>query len=258
MSTLLRRIQTDAPAARTQIYTYSPPERAAIISHLIDSAVSDTYPPDDIRLCLGTLCEGASLLLTDYQPLILSGVLLSLLSKKNGLKLQSLRTCCQRLGLDNTGTAEILRARIESEQQRLAGATESAGSVPRRREVGQLGKVVVLKQEIQRLIALPIPGYTDLPQTAKALLYGANVRCASDDELFAAWRSHDEAKLKVGLETRNRCMRALVRNVRDRITQSGPVERILLNEAKPLENGMMAPCRSGPLRKLLFMLQVSL
>ena len=258
VSALLRRIQTDAPAARTQIYTYSSPERGAIITHLISAAVSGTYSSDDIRHCLGTLCDGASLLLTDYQPLILSGVLLSFLSKKNGLKLRQLKTCCKRLQLDDTGTAEVLRARIEAEQKRLAGAAESAESAPRRREVGQLGKVVVLKQEIQRLIALPIPGYIDLPQTAEALLHGANIRCASDDELFAAWSTHDEAKLKRDLAARNRCMRALVRNVRDRVAASGPVEKLLLNEAKPLEDGMVALCHEKTLGKLLLMLQVSL
>lgn len=258
MSDLLRRIQTERPAGRTQIYTYSPSEKGAITSHLINVAVSDTSSSDDIRLCLGTLCDGASLLLTDYQPLVLSGVLLSLLSKKNSLKLQHLRTSCQRLNLDDTGTVEVLRARIQAEQKRLAGAAELASSAPQRQEVAQLGKIVVLKQEIQRLIALPIPGYTDLPQIAKTLLFGANIGCASDDELFAAWRSRDEAKLKVGLEARNRCMRALVRNIRDRITRSGPIEKILLNDAKPLEkNGMMDLCRSKPLRKLSFMLQVS-
>jgi len=259
LSDLLRRIQMECPAGRTQIYTYSPSERGAIISHLINVAVSDTSSSGDIRLCLGTLCDGASLLLTDYQPLILSGVLLSLLSKKNSLKLQHLRACCQRLNLDDTGTVEMLRGRIEAEQKRLAGAADFANSVPRRREVGQLRKIVVLKQEIHRLVALPIPGYTDLPQIAQVLLFGANIRCASDDELFAAWSSHDEAKLKVGLEARNRCMRALVRNIRDRIARSGPIEKILLNEAKLLEkNGMMDLCRSKPLRKLSFMLQVSL
>jgi len=255
ISDLLRRIQTDAPAARTQIYTYSSPERGAIISHLISAAVSGTYSSDDCGLCLGTLCEGASLLLTDYQPLILSGVLLSFLSKKNGLKFRQLKTCCKRLQLDDTGRAEVLRARIEAEQRRLAGAAESA---PRGREVGQLGKVVVLKQEIQRLIALPIPGYIDLPQTAEALLHGADIGCASDDEVFAAWSTHDEAKLKRDLAARNRCMWALVRKVRDLIAASGPVEKLLLNEAKPLEGGMLALCHSKPLGKLLFMLQVSL
>jgi len=259
LSDLLRRIQTERPAGRTQIYTYSPPERDAIISHLINVAVSDTSSSDDIQLCVGTLCDGASLLLTDYQPLVLSDMFLSLLSKQNSLKPQQLKACCQRLNLDDTGTVEMLRARIEAERKRLAGAADSANHAPRRREIGQLRKIVVLKQEIQRLIALPIPGYTDLPQIAQVLLLGANIGCASDDELFAAWSSHDEARLKVGLEARNRCMWALVRNIRDRIALSGPIEKTLLNEAKPLEtNGMMDLCRSKPLRKLSFMLQVSL
>ena len=228
------------------------------MSHLINAAISDTHSPEDIHLCLGALCEGASILRTDYQPFILSGVLLSFLSKRNTLKLRHLRTCCQRLHLDDTGTAEVLRARIEAEQKRFAGAAESAESALRRREIGHLGKVVVLKQEIQRLIALPFPGYTDLPQTAESLLRGASIRCASDDELFASWSTHNKAKLKIGLEARNRCMRALVRNLRDRIAENGPVEKTLLNEAKPLESGMMTLCRSKPLRKLLFMLQVGL
>lgn len=233
------------------------------MSHLIQTALSkdSQAKTKDIRLCLGALCEGTSLLLTTFQPQILSGVLLSFLSKKNNLKKDSLQVCCQRLGLDDEGTVDSLRKRIETEHKRLAEIGGRAGDELHRREVGQLGKVVVLKREIERLISLPIPGYVDLPQTAELLLAGKKT-CKSDDVLFGEWTQRDSTTSTepwvAGLRDRNRCMRALVNNVRQRIRDAGLTEKILLNEAKALEVGMMDICESDKLRKLMFMLQVSL
>jgi hypothetical protein len=244
------------------VYTYSPNERSTIMSHLIQAALSTDAEDErngDIRLCLGALCEGTSLLLTSFQPLILSGVLLSFLSKKNTLPKKSLQTCCERLGLSDEGTVEILRKRVEGEQKRLAEMGGRAGDELHKREVGQLGKIVVLKREIERLISLPIPGFVDLPQTAQALLAGKTT-CKSDDVIYGEWVKRRTAATKPAweeaLKDRNRCMRALVGNIRQRVGKAGLTERVLLNEAKPLEVGMMDICRFEKLRKLMFMLQV--
>ncbi|KIM22774.1 hypothetical protein M408DRAFT_279472 [Serendipita vermifera MAFF 305830] len=261
MANMLRSRLEKSPKARTQVYTYSNPERAAINMHLIKAALfSDTEEErDDVRLCLGALCEGTSLLLTAFQPQILSGVLLTFLSKKNNLTKGSLQLCCERLGLQRDGTIEDLRKRIEGEQKRLAELGGRAGDELHRREVGQLGKVVVLKREIERIISLPIPGFVDLPQTAQALLAG-RVKCEPDDVLFGQWAKRrgpsSSSRLWMdGLKDRNRCMRLLIENVRQRIRNAGLTEQILLNEAKALEVGMMDICESEKLRKLMFMLQ---
>jgi hypothetical protein len=234
------------------------------MAHLIQAALSTDANDDraaDIRLCLGALCEGTSLLLTSFQPVLLSGVLLSFLSKRNALPKKSLQVCCERLGLSHEGTVEVLRKRIETEQRRLAEMGGRAGDELHRREVGQLAKVVVLKRELERLLSLPIPGFIDMPQTAQSLLSG-KMKCESDDVLFGEWAQRGTGKRspawEQGLKDRNRCMRALVQNVRQRVEKAGLTTQILLNEAKPLEVGMMDICESPKLIKLMFMLQVRL
>ncbi|KAG8809269.1 hypothetical protein FRC19_005339, partial [Serendipita sp. 401] len=272
--------------SKVQVYTYSPAERSVIVNHLIKAALKPTPAPEtlqdvrrakeynrQIRICLGALCEGTSTLQTTFQPQILSGVLLSFLSKKNALSKRELELCCERLGLITEGTTDTLRKQIENHQRVLA---EGAGRLSGldRRELGQLGKIVVLKKEIERLIALPIPGFVDLPQTVEALLGdqppNKRLSCESDDVLFGAWNSTMLAAKKdrrasvpvgngvaweSGLKERNKCMRAVVQNMRQRIKDADLTEKVLLNEAKPLEVGMIDLCESEKLRKLLFMSQ---
>lgn len=259
---VLRQILKHSPNPRTQVYTYSTSERSAIISHLIKAALSTDPEHEsngDIRLCLGALCEGVTLLCTSFQPLILSGVLLSFLSKRGTLSKKFLQICCERLGLAHDGTVEVLRKRVEAEQRRLAEMGGRVGDELHKREVGQLGKIVTLKREIERLVSLPIPGFVDLPQTAEVLLSG-RVKCKSDDVIFGEWAKQRAAGTKPmwgeSLKDRNRCMRLLVDNIRHRIERAGLTQQVLLNEAKTLEVEMMDICRSAKLRKIMFMLQV--
>lgn len=246
---------------RTQVYTYSLAERTVIMSHLIKVALDKNITEETnpkVRLCLGALCEGTNILLTDFQPKILSDVLLSFLSKRSVLSKRALQLCCARLNLKTEGTVEELRKDIEREQKRLAEIGGRIGDDLNRREVGQLGKIVVLKKEIELVISLPIPGFVDLPQTADVFLEPGKPRSETDDALFGIWQKHPEANGQwlAGLKHRNRCMQHVVSNVRQRIASAGLTERILLNEAKPLALGMMDICESEKLRKLLFMLQV--
>lgn len=257
-SDIVKHILKECPDARTQIYTYSPTERTVIVNHLIGEALkrSSQEPLSKrVLLCLGALCEGATLLQTSFQPLLLSGTLLSFLSKRNLLSKQALQTCCQRLGLNDEGSTEDLRKRVEAEQKRLA---ELGGrGTMERREVGQLEKVVVLKREVERLISLPVPGFVDLPQTLHTLTGNKKIQCLADDVLFGAWcGSIPDLKWEHALRDRNRAMHAVVENVRKRLNDANLKEKILLNDAKALEVRVMDVCNSKQLKKLLFMLQV--
>jgi hypothetical protein len=260
VSGLLHKVIEEVPDRRIQIYTYSPMERTSIINYLIKEALEDQSSDmnEDIRLCLGALCEGTSLLRTTFQPAILSGVLLSFLSKKNTLSKKGLQTCCQRLSLKDDGTVEELRKRLEAEQKRLAEIGGRGGTDITRREVGQLRKIVVLKQEVERLVSLPIPGFIDLPQTAQVLLGKDKADCLSDDVLFGAWVNRPSVTIRweQGLKQRNRCLHEIVMNLRKWLSEANLTDKILLNEAKPLEPGMMDICESPQLKKLMFMLQV--
>jgi hypothetical protein len=256
----LRKVAREDPNLRTQIYTYSPAERTSIMNHIIHEALLDQSSEmnDDVGVCLGALCEGTSLLRTNYQPVILSGVLSSLLSKKNALLKKGLQTCCERLDVKHDGTIEELRKRLQAEQNRLAEIGCRARADIERREVGKLEKIVVLKREVDRLLSLPIPGFIDLPQTAQMLLGKVDANCLADDVLFGAWVNRSSATIRweQGLKERNRCMHAIVMNLRKRVSDAKLTDNILLNEAKILEPGGMDICHSLQLRKLMFMLQV--
>jgi hypothetical protein len=259
VSGLLRKIAAEAPYLRTQIYTYSPTEKTSIMNYLIQEAIlGKSSNMDDIGVCLGALCEGTSLLRTNYQPVILSSVLRLLISKKSELSEKALQACCERLGFPQDGTVEELRKRLETEQKRLAEIGNRVEADTKRCEVGQLEKIVVLKREVERLLSLPISGFTDLPQTARVLLGKDKANPLADDVIFGAWanRSSTTIKWEQSLKERNRSMHAIATNLRERVSQINLTDKILLNEAKVLEPGMMDICVQPQLKKLMFMIQV--
>jgi hypothetical protein len=100
--TILALRQTLTPVPRTQFYIFSPSEQVTLQTHLIDSALTSPPSDPDIRLCIGALAEGASLLQTTFQPLILSGALKFLNAE-----------------LRKEGTTEQLRIRLQDEVLRL-------------------------------------------------------------------------------------------------------------------------------------------
>jgi len=238
------------PAPRTQFYIFSLAEHSLLQRHLIETALTFTLQ-DDIRLCIGALSEGASLLSTAFQPLVLSGAFLDFLGKKGARKKAELQMCLERLGLSSEGTVEQLRLRVTEEIERLKreGGRLTAGSS--RMELGHLPRVVVVAREIERLLALPIPGYWDLPECASSLL-SQNPECPSDDDLFLDHKEGRSIQVNIGLQKRNWCIHEVVQNVRVRVASA----TILVNEARVLSAEFMDICRQEHLRKLFFMQQV--
>jgi hypothetical protein len=275
LAAALRAVLALEPAVRAQTYVFSGAERAALQRHLVDAALSsatqtetDAKAAADVRLCVGALCEGAALLATAIQPPVLSGALLDFLRRKGGLSKGELRACLGRIGADAEGTVDELRARLEGEIERLkrlggrGGASEGAEEETRggkrageRPTVGELPRVVVLKREIERLVALPVPGYWELPECAAALLgAAAGGACPSDDaicEAHAAARADTAAAL---LAARNRTMRLVLREVRARVQSAGG--GLLVNAARPLTADFMDLCEQPHIRKLFYMQQV--
>ncbi|EIN06560.1 hypothetical protein PUNSTDRAFT_24760, partial [Punctularia strigosozonata HHB-11173 SS5] len=257
---------------RAQFYVFSSQERTALQRHLIDAALvagSDktgddkgpTDDEDDVRLCIAALCEGASLLATAFQPLILSGALLDFLSRKGTRTKAELRTCLRRMGvtdLARTETVERLRLRVAEEVERLkqlggrAQPDSDDGAGTAGKEIGQLPLVVVLKREIERLVALPVPGYWDLPECAVALL-GSAAAYASDDEIFASYDAGRTVEAEGTLRKRNEGIKRVLDAVRARITKEG--RQLLVNEAKPLSAEFMDLCEQPHIRKLFYMQQ---
>jgi hypothetical protein len=211
----------------------------------------------DIRLCIGALSEGASLLATAFQPLVLSGALLDFLGKKGARKKAELQACLDRLGLSVDGTVEQLRSRITEEVGRLKreGGRLNTGSV--RMELGQLPRVVIVAREIERLLALPIPGYWDLPECASSLLR-RDPKCPSDDDIFFDYKEGRSVLVKIGLQKRNWCIHEIMQNLRVRVTACTTTGRpgLLVNEARVLTADFMDICRQEHIRKLFFMQQV--
>ncbi|KAF7351035.1 AAA-12 domain-containing protein [Mycena sanguinolenta] len=259
LAAMLRRIlflnENVRPVPLSQFYVFSAEEQTALQAHLIDSALVST-PGDsasDIRLCIGALAEGVSLLQTTFQPLLLSGALLSFMAKGRKAELQ---TCLERMGLPvcTSDTVDQLRDQIQQEIQRLQNERRSDQD-DRRTELGQLPRVVVLKKEIESLLALPIPGFWDLTECALTLLPKSSLdrKCPSDEAIFNAYKSNSQEDLEDQLEQRNASIYAVLQNMRARVSSSGPT--LLVNDAKKLSSDFIDVCENDNLRKLFFMQQ---
>ncbi|KAJ7686577.1 hypothetical protein B0H17DRAFT_1204242 [Mycena rosella] len=258
LSSLLRRILPLNTAVRpvplTQFYVFSAGEQAALQAHLIDSAL--TSPNDDLRICIGALAQGASLLQTTFQPLLLSGALLEFIAKGRRPKAE-LIACLERMGLPTSGTAEELRQRIQDEIRRLqTEGGRGPGDDDRRTELGQLPRVVVLRNEVESLLALPVPGSWDLAECAFTLLPPSSLdrKCPDDEDIFNAYKNSGSREvLEDKLEQRNSSLYAVLQNMRTRIASSG--SKLLVNDARILTANFMDICKEENLRKLFFMQQ---
>ncbi|KAJ7503041.1 hypothetical protein B0H11DRAFT_1906826 [Mycena galericulata] len=222
---MLSAILQDILSLNAVFYVFSAGEQVALQAYLIDNALTSTPgSTEELRLCIGALAQGASLLQTTFQPLLLSGALLDFMAKGQRSKLE-LQTCLERMDLPTSGTADELRRRIQDEIRRLqAEGGRVAVDDDRRTELGQLPRVVVLKSEIESLLALPIPGSWDLAESAFTLLPPSSPdrKCPADEEIFDTYKNGESLEgLKDKLEQRNASIYAVLQNMRTRISASG-------------------------------------
>ncbi|EJD07958.1 uncharacterized protein FOMMEDRAFT_73019 [Fomitiporia mediterranea MF3/22] len=249
--------EVHASPPRTQCYVFNPAERSALQRTLIDAALTSDKLEDEvqdaIRTCIGALCEGASLLATTFQPIVLSGALLSFLTKK-GVSTAELNLCLRRLGLPHrNGSDEELRQRIQDELERLKNCDDSD---PRdRSEIGHLPRVVALKNAIEQLLALPIPGYWDLPGCHRTLK-SSSLICPSDEAIYSAVAASHQAEYERMLQDRTACIHEVLNKARQRVSDehAGKTD-ILVNDARVLTSEFMDICSQDHLRKLFFMQQ---
>jgi hypothetical protein len=243
LASIIRAIMTLEPQPNTQVYTFSSAEHTALQSHLIDEALVSREESDDIRLCIGALSQGAALLQTTYQPTLLSNTLLEFLAKNSRTK-RELQDCLARLHLSTAGHVTELRERLTHELNRSVNKD-------RRKELGQLPRVVVVKQEVDRLLALPSPGYWDLPECVKML--DPKTKCPEDEEVYEAFVNGRDVETL--LEKRNIAIYAILKGARKMLKTQG--KKLLVNKANVLTSDFMDLCREENLRKLFFMQQVS-
>lgn len=249
--------QSNIPGLSTQFYVWSSTEQVTLQNYLVNCALTANADDSDIRLCIGALAQGASLLQTTFQPTLLSGALLSFLAKGKRTKVEH-HACLKRMGLPTTGTAEELRKRVDAAIRTLQQEAELPNGIREKyKEFGQLPRVVVLKREVERLLALPVAGYWDLPECTMALLPDLDLHCPSDEDIFTAYKMEAAEQLaKEQLLSRNRCIYAVLKDLRSR-TSGHQGYQLLVNEAKMLSGNFMDLCIEDNFRKLFFMQQAS-
>ncbi|KAG6813299.1 hypothetical protein H0H92_012454 [Tricholoma furcatifolium] len=259
ISTITAATQSASPPSglTTQFYVWSAREQSILQSHLITTALTAVAHDHEVRVCIGALAQGASLLQTVYQPVLLSGALLNFLTNSQRTTAEHV-ACLERMGLPTDGSAADLRKRVDEEIRKLqfnGGLSEPASldSV----ELGQVPRVVVLRREVENLIALPVPGYWDLSDSVSVLLLNgfSTAQCPTDEDILNKYR-YDTQALGEGLERRNASIYAVLQNVRQRIVDSG--HRLLVNKAKVLSSNFMDLCRQEQIRKLFFAQQVGI
>jgi hypothetical protein len=250
---LIRAI--DSTTHTSQFYVWSPGEHGLLQAHIINTALTSAANEIDVRLCIGAIMQGASLLQTTFQPLLLSGALLSFLGRDKKLK-ADYQKCLSRLGLSTEGTVDVLRKRLGEELRRLQDTSTSPGiTEARRKELGQLSKVVILKKEIGRQLALPVPGYWDLPDCVAQLLPASKIVCPYDEQILAAYKAEETDALNTLLARRNDLLYDVLKELRHRaVSASG--HTLFVNDAKRLSTQFMDFCTQPHIRKLFFMQQV--
>lgn len=282
---ILELASYNASPPRTQCYTFTAIERVALQKYLVDAAITTPVDPLDIssdqaalRLCIGALCEGADLLATSFQPLVLSGALLGFLAKQGERSEGELRICLERLGVPQIGTADEMRTRLNEEIERLKQeGRRHMNNVGSRPEIGQLSRLVIVKREVERLIALPVPGYWDLPDCFSALTLGRiSIPVPSDEQIYSAFTNGEQEHMARLMVLRNDCVHMVIKKLRRRITSGSKsttstrgdravnkddklvvTPDVLVNEARVLSARFMDVCKQEHLRKLFFMQQVS-
>lgn len=259
LAVILRELTSDRElegGPTVQFYVWSSIEQSLLQSHLIQEALLRDSSQADIRVCIGALAQGASLLQTSFQPLVLSGALLTFLAKGRRVKAEY-QACLERMGLPTGGTVPELRNRVIQELERLQniGPCDQYGQY----EFGQIPRVVVLKKEIDRIVALPVAGYWDLAECAAFLLqeHQRDLSAPTDEMVFKTLKADSSERREMLGETlaaRNTVIDAVLTGVRDRVRSGG--QNLLVNTAKQLSTDFMDICRQEDLSKLFFMQQV--
>ncbi|KAF8911535.1 hypothetical protein CPB84DRAFT_1722843 [Gymnopilus junonius] len=253
LANLIRSIEAipEVPSPNTcQFYVWSMGEHISLQSSIIQAALTSAASSDDVRLCVGALSQGASLLQTTFQPLLLSGALLSFLANGKRTKAEY-KVCLERMGLSTEGHIEVLRKRIDNEVRRLQEESVISGHEGCRRELGQLPCVVVLKKEIERQLALPIPGYWDLPECISLLASPVHF-CPTDEQIFKAYKNGEA--FEDLLIRRNQTIFKVLNLFRVR-AKSASGTSFLVNDAKVISTRFMDICKEAHIRKLFFMQQ---
>jgi len=258
LAAVISAIHTARPDARVQFYTFSRTEQAALNHFLVDHALStefsaDASMVDDLRACISVLCDGASTVATAFQPIILQEALADWLGKASSFKKKNeLQEILRRVHLSSDGKVADLRARLDQFLEELkvaAGSRQGSGGGL----VNSLPRVVVLQEELERLIAIPSPGFWELPQAAEKLI---NWGAPSQEEITELINSGDMSAVRDGLAARNDACHKLIRSVRRRIGELTDPAAILLNDSRPLPiDSFMDLVGDQTLRKLFWMQQ---
>ncbi|KAJ8463776.1 hypothetical protein ONZ45_g17464 [Pleurotus djamor] len=205
LASIIRDILQIKPTPTTQFYVFSSAEHSALQSHLVDSALNLTDSDEDLRLCIGALASGASLLRTTYQPIILSGALLPFSFGPGNHS--SLEICAERLGIKSdasTNLSSAIRAKLRDVFLEFEIRNSMAEDESRRTLLGQLPRVVSIKSEVNRLLALPVPGYWDFEECANTLVTEDLGReCPKDDDILASLTSAAIGDVQSKLKWRN-------------------------------------------------------
>ena len=230
---------SENPSLTVQIFCYSWEETYALNQILVQKALTTDSP--DLHICIGAILSIPLALLTSIQPELLDNVLYRSWSKVSRPELE---VHLASLGLETEGD-------LKSLQTRLKDAMTSDNPSLRR-----LPKVISLQKALEKILAMPGPGFTKLENWAWQVLGPCNV--PSDEELYTLVRNEDEIGWKVKLRAKTEMVFRIVVGVRKLLEREyEDIGQILVNEARPLSPSYIQLCQDPNLRKLLFMHEVS-
>jgi hypothetical protein len=226
-----------SPLAKTQLYCFSSYEVTALNEILVYKSL-ESDDSEEVRACIGAIVDIPLVLMSEVQPELLGNSLHHTWTKASRLQLEQ---HLKDLGLDTSGSLPILKERLQ-----LALSTGAS--------LRRLPKVVSLDKAISDLVAMAGPGYTTMQSCANHFFGFCSI--VTDDELYELAK-RDDMMLGVKLHSRNRATYRIIRELRRFISCLGEIDRILVNDATPLNPSYPVYCQDENLRKLIFMHEVS-
>ncbi|KAJ3069390.1 Tripartite DNA replication factor [Podochytrium sp. JEL0797] len=241
LSTRIRHLLSLTPTPCVQFYIFSQTEHQTLMTALLESF----HPPStrtDAQLCITTLLDHPSVLLTPFLPplLMTKQHLLGSLSSKRKLDLQWYLRLLEHTDSVPVGTVDTLKAGI-------AAVVEDGVAV------AWVPRVVVVEKVVKGTVAVPVSRVT--LESCARLLWVDGEEVESADEVYVSWKRGKLRDVEEALRRRARAVGGICCGIRECIAREFRVEKVLVNELAPFAVVELDICKDPVLSRLLFQTQ---
>ncbi|KAH6876936.1 hypothetical protein BKA70DRAFT_1127786 [Coprinopsis sp. MPI-PUGE-AT-0042] len=241
MAYILSRIKAyRASPSSAQFYVWLPSEDAAIQKHLrvMSGRHRSNSQDEELRQCIHTLAHGTSWACTPFSPPVMNHGLYHFLHKRTQSS-GELGGFLRRMGMATRGGPEELRGRIQNYVEE-AKPQHPVVAPP----------ITALRTEVERVLALPIPGRWGLAECYSALFstMSSSVNLPPDTQIFVSLQKGNSNDAKDALSLRTQMVYTVLKSLRVRARESAKAVFVAIPQPFPRRNQSL--CQQIHLKQL--------